>query len=76
LILKRAIIIFLNTFVSGEKLKVLFFNGGERDGACDIAVTPSGLHGCGVEARLLVDEHRVVMQVEVTANPVARHLNM
>ncbi len=63
------------TSIAGEKLKVLFLKGG-RECACDIAVTAACLHGCGVEARLLVDEHRVVVQVEVTANPVAGHLNM
>ncbi len=49
---------------------------GGREGACDIAVSSACLHGCGVEARLLVDEHGVVVQVEVTANPVTGHLNL
>ena len=43
--------------------------------SCDVLLLAARLHGPGEEVRLLVDEHGVVVQVEVTAHPVAGHLN-
>jgi hypothetical protein len=42
--------------------------------ACDVLLCATGLDRLGEEIRLLVDEHRVMVQVEVTANSVACNL--